>query len=220
MVEKDFIVKSIDEALNKCTDYPKANALRNYNPEDYPNDTDSSFEAWSKQNEEQLKVEYERWDKNRVHYYGKNTYHVINSMLWDNDDWKRGVERGIYDDQEYYDEFVEGLDKVIEKSPPIQVPTTVYRGGRFPQGMKIGDHGVLKGYTSTSYNPNTARGFKATDEDRYLITIRVAKGTKGVLFNEQFETFTESELLVGRNQKYVVLNVNDDAKEVEILLYD
>lgn len=25
-------------------------------------------------------------------------------MLWDNDEWQRGVESGYYDDQEWYDE--------------------------------------------------------------------------------------------------------------------
>lgn len=38
MVEKEIIIKSINDALNKCNDYPKAIALTNYNSSEYLND--------------------------------------------------------------------------------------------------------------------------------------------------------------------------------------
>ena len=224
MVDKEDIEKIFSNLLNpytvKCS--PKSDAMDSYDVNDYPisGDNDSIDDSWVNQDMYQMNnVDYTRQEANYVHYYGKNTYDVLNNMLWDTDKWKKGVERGLYDDQEWYDEMVNGLDSVISKSV-IQENTTVFRGGQLPKGLKVGDHSVLKGYTSTSYNPNRAREFQGVSDGRYNITIRVPKGAHGVLFNDQFDTFTESELLIGRNQKFVVLNIDDSKMEAEILLYD
>ncbi len=221
MVLYNTILKVIEDELNKCS--PKSEALENYDPNDYPNTQEEINELGLMQSELQLSDKYaQRYtqrDNTFLHYYGKSGYININKRLNEPQLWKEKYEK-MFDDEEYFNQITEGIDNIIEKSPPIQENTTLFRGGKFPPNMKVGDHGVFKSFTSTSYSQKVAERFD--NDEKYLIKIRVPKGTKGVFLNpNQFDVMSfESEMLLGRNQKYTVLDIDNENKEVEILLYD
>lgn len=124
-----------------------------------------------------------------------------------------------------FDKSIDIFDNMIEKSPPLQENTTLYRIGDFPLDMVEGERGEWKSYTSTSFNSYVAKnglkkyaGFNPGD-DRYQIKIYAPKGTKGIVpcDNTGCQDW-QSEFTLGRNQKYVVLNVNHVDKTAEVLL--
>ena len=166
----------------------------------------------------QKRINYPLEEFGGVNNFGTNDYKLVNGKLYDTDYYKQRT--GM---SSYVDERIDQLDSAIDRSPPMDTDVTLFRYGHFPSGMKVGDTGKFKGYTSTSFQEETAERFKnGFDHDssgRYKITIRTPKGTKGVLLNDTFETMKEHEFLLGRNQKFMVLSVNDETREVEIGLY-
>lgn len=121
---------------------------------------------------------------------------------------------------------IEILDNMIEKSPPLQQNTVLYRVGFFDENLKPGETGKFKSYTSTSFNSYVAKngikkyaGFNPS-KDSYQLKIYAPEGTKGVVpcHNTGCRDW-QSEFTLGRNQKYVVINVDHYKKTAEILLY-
>ena len=168
----------------------------------------------------QKKVDYTPNEFGSVNNFACQEYKLVNGRIYDTDYYKSRKSQGV---DEWIDMRMENLDSAIDKSPPLDFDATLFRYGDFPTGMKVGETGKFKGYTSTSLQEETAERFKdGFDHDatgRYKITIRTPKGTKGVLLNDTFEGMKEHEFLLGRNQKYIVLSVNDETREVEIGLY-
>lgn len=120
------------------------------------------------------------------------------------------------------------LSGMIDKSPRVQTDTTVYRYGELPLDISVGEHGVIKGFQSTSYNPYVA--FKDIPEGgtwarveadkRYKTTVHVMKGAKGMVLNRHNGCMDwQSELLLDKGMRYVVLDKNDTDMTAEILLY-
>ena len=179
------------------------------------------YGAWENhQDQVQKRVKYAPEEFGGVNNFGSNEYKLVNGKIYDTDyyKWKKGTTL-----DEFIDRRIEQIDSAIERSPPLSRDTTFFRYGFFPSGMKVGDTGKFKGYTSTTYQEKTAERFKegydGGEEGRYKITIKAPKGTKGVLLNEQFEAMREHEFLLSRNQRYMVLEVNDTTREVVIGLY-
>lgn len=121
-------------------------------------------------------------------------------------------------------EYSEMLSKAIDRSPRLAQDTVFYRWGEFPSDLKTGDKGVFKGFTSTSYNKTVAENIQQgagshwMDNNRKMIRIFAPKGTKGVVPTEELLCDDwQSEFLLDKNQKYIVVNNDDDV--VDILLY-
>jgi len=157
-----------------------------------------------------------------VNNYACNEYKLVNGYFY-NTDYYKSRKKDNPNINEWIDMRIKYLDSAIDKSPGLAVDSTFYRYGDFPSGMKVGDTSKFKGYTSTSYQEATAERFKeGYDHDstgRYKITIKAPAGTKGVLLNDTFEGVKEHEYLLSRNQRYMVLEVNDTTREVVIGLY-
>lgn len=175
-----------------------------------------------RQDSVQKRINYTPNEFGAVNNYSCNEYKLINGQIYGTDYYKQRKK-----DSPNIDEWVnmrkENLDSAIKKSPPLVMDTTLYRYGDFPSGLKVGDTGKFKGYTSTTYQEKTSekfkKGYDGKEEGRYKITIRSPAGTKGVLLNDTFEAIKEHEWLLPRNQKWMVLSVNDETREVEIGLY-
>lgn len=134
-----------------------------------------------------------------------------------------------YDDYLYQIPFMKGievLDNMIDKSPPLQDNTVLYRVGVFDPNLKAGETSKFKSYTSTSFNSYVPKngikkyaGFNPS-EDCYQLKIYAPKGTKGIVPCENTGCMDwQSEFTLGRNQKYIVLSVDNYKKTAEILLY-
>ena len=136
---------------------------------------------------------------------------------------------GLYDrkiGEVDFPKAIDIVDNMIDKSPPLQENTVLYRVGVFDPNLKPGETSKFKSYTSTSFNSYVARngikkyaGFDPSD-DCYQLKIYAPKGTKGVVpcQNTGCEDW-QSEYTLGRNQKYIVLSVDNVSKTAEILLY-
>ena len=231
---------------SKCHDYPKAVALRNYDASTYTvesyapgqdyTDTDNSpvGELQQKQEELQSNVDYTYEDKCVLNYYGNSSFGLINDYLWDNlylnnlifDINGNPIKKDLFlyaGDEVIHKsipEQVKILSNIIDKSPRLQKDSILYRAGHWSPGMKPGEHGTLKGFSSTSFNQEVSKEWKTFKEDKYLMRIYAPKGTRGVVLTEDNSLADwQSEFLLDKNQKYIVLSQDDANKTVDILLY-
>ena len=200
----------------------------------------------------QASIDYDGLDRAVLGDYGLSSFIPINKYLNQAEGWENEVyytdENGDYDpeydektrtlnvrysdnsddyDMEYLSVFEEisALNNVIDKSPRLKQDTVLYRYGHFEEGGTPNQHGVLKGFSSATYNEYVAsdsiRKYPfAKSENRYMMKIYAPKGTKGVVLDNNLTGRDfQSEFLIGRNQRYIILNQDDSNKTVEILLY-
>ena len=199
----------------------------------------------------QEKVEYDSIERGVARCYSTNSYIPLGMMLNNVPNWEEECKRWVmtYDfgnglvmpvldspNNDGRGDWVdltmpqqsEILSGMIDKSPRVQVDTTVYRYGELPLDIKVGEHGVIKSFMSTSYNPYIA--FKDIPEGgawamveadkRYKTTVHIMEGTKGMVLNRHTGCMDwQSELLMDKGQRYIVLAKNDTDMTAEILLY-
>ena len=124
-----------------------------------------------------------------------------------------------------FKESIDILDNMIDKSPPLQENTVLYRYGTFDPNLMPGETGKWKSYTSTSFNSYIYTGIKKytgfnPGDDDWKIKIYAPKGTKGVVPCPNTGcTDWQSEFTLGRNQKYMVISRDPFKRTAEILLY-
>ncbi len=113
-------------------------------------------------------------------------------------------------------QITNNLKSAINKSE-LQNDTVVYRVGELDESLEINGHGVLKGFTSTTYNKNYIDSMKEGYDwmktgKNYTIKIYAPKGTKGAVFgdNKLGDGDMESELLFNSGQKYVLFSKDDN----------
>ena len=120
------------------------------------------------------------------------------------------------------------LSGMIDKSPRVLRDSIVYRYGELPKDIPIGGHGRFKGFQSTSYNPFVAfedipeggAWVQGEKDRRYKMTMYVPTGTKGMVLNRHNGCSDwQSELLLDKGQRYIVLNRNDKEMTADILIY-
>lgn len=194
----------------------------------------------------QENVDYTGLEKGVAHDYSTNSYIPLNMMLNNVPNWQdkcRFITHYINDKGEFIMPVDDGrgewtdvsinresqiLSEMINKSPQVAVDTTVYRYGELPLDIEIGGHGRFKGFQSTSYNPFIAfedipeggAWVQGEKDRRYKMTVHVMKGTKGMVLNEHTGCHDwQSELLLDKGMRYVVLDKNDSDMTAEILIY-
>lgn len=204
----------------------------------------------------QESIEYESLERGVAMDYSTNSYIPLNMMLnnvpnWEEEsrfmgvqsyDFGNGFVMPVLDspNNDGFGDWVdmsmpqesEMLSNMIDKSPRVASDTIVYRYGELPIDIKVGEHGVIKGFMSTSYNeyiafddiPNNGTWIqnekKLLDRVRYKQRIFVMKGTKGMVLNNHTGCMDwQSELLLDKGMRYVVLNKNDTDMTADILVY-
>lgn len=151
---------------------------------------------------------------------------IQDSILNDKElDVKKIYKHYLYSDEEL--ERIKKSPKIIEdyikNSEGLVTDTVLYRGGHWDIGLKVGDVKKFPLLLSASYNMDTAQtlgiNWEEKKNNRYMIKIYAPKGTKGCNVDApSLSHLYEHEYLMDKNQKYVVLNVNDDDKTASILL--
>lgn len=284
MVKFNSIVKAIDDYVQKCHDYPKATAMRNFDPNNFME------ERWSEnpekipspqgtlqrvQEELQGSINYTNLEKGALGDYKTNSFLPLNYWLnggklptnereLERLEWEigfHGYMRGedgellIGDDDNAKGELVmpvhnytvswenregheyvdlsmpqedELIKRAIDKSPKLQQDTVLYSYRELPLDLKEGDHGVIKGYGSTSFNPyviddimNNGQWVQGQKDRRLRCKIYAPKGTDGIVLNRQVSGSLawQSEWLLNKNQRYFVRSINYETMEAEIVLY-
>ena len=181
------------------------------------------------------KMDEKEWEKNSRRVL-KEPNELVDFNIYDFDAMEEYRLKKGHDDYtplpEYYikkipfEKGIKAFDNMIDKSPPLQENTVLYRVGSFDSNLKPGETGKWKSYTSTTFNSYQAKhGLKkhlgvAGKSSRYQIKIYAPKGTKGVVpcLNTGTRDW-QSEFTLGRNQKYMVISVDHLNQTAEVLLY-
>ena len=193
-----------------------------YDPEDYNSPTG---ELQKQQESLQDDVNYTDEDKALIEGYQSDFFEQMNSYLYGKGEYEDNDKIYLTVDGEdvplSLKEGCEKLSEVIHKSPSLQENTVLWRGGEFPSDIGVGEHGVFKGFTSTSFNENMGKAWQE-NYGNYLIKIYAPKGTKGIVPTENLNCVEgQSELVLDKSQKYVVIAREDNGSPpiVEVLLY-
>lgn len=170
------------------------------------------------------------WEK-KSRFMGVMSYDFGNGFIMPVLDSPNNDSRGDWVDMSMPQES-EMLSNMIDKSPRVAEDTIVYRYGELPIDIQEGGHGVIKGFMSTTYNPYIAfedipnNGTWIQNEKRLLDRVRykqrifVMKGSKGMVLNEHTGCVDwQSELLLDKGMRYVVLSKDDVNMSADILVY-
>lgn len=266
MVSYETIFAVISDHVQKCSDYPKAIALKYFKEhrdefitETYdeginPKSDDSPVgHLQHQQAEAQERIEYTGRERGVLKGYSTNTFQPIQKYNNETDDWEESVlsKDGFYSDRFNawmlpifnFHKNEEGkevctlenvpitnhvslISNSIEKTPALEQDTILYRYGRIPGDIQEGGHGKFKGFTGLSYNKYTAHteikswASWMDKSHRYKLTVYAPKGTKGIVLNQHTGCRDyQSELLLDKNQNFIVLKRNDKNKTADILLF-
>ncbi len=261
MVKYTSILNTIEEYTNKCTNYPKANAIRFFkehkdqfqmetwsdgsNGELIDGDTAPVGDLHKAQIELQEDVEYDGLEKGSAFLYSTSLFcdlqeynneepsygdldfpvPVIDSETFDSyedDIWDYDRERRTYE------QISQHIDDAIKKSPGLKQPTLLFRKGRVDSDewtyLEEGMKGKFKGFTGTSYNPRIPRKGMSwaswMSSDRYQLSIYAMPDVKCMVLNPQNGCHDwQAEVLFPRNQRYVVMERDDDKRTATLLFY-
>lgn len=115
-------------------------------------------------------------------------------------------------------------DYIENVSPPLQADTVLWRGGHWDTDWKIGDVVTTPVFNSTSFSADCANEIgivsQSNKKNPYMIKIYAPEGTKGMCVNtdDLSYLYPEHEFLLGPNQKYIVLGVDDENRTASIKL--
>ena len=160
-----------------------------------------------------------------VSFFGGDGFKVINGYIYDLPSWYEHIQ--WYDEDEILEEIrdikevCKHIDRVIAKSKGLTQKTTLHRYGYFDKTLNVGDTGIFKGYTSTSYQYEAAESYKYSSKDNYYIQILADENIKGFAKNDPRtigDWDSEHEFILGRNQGYKVVDVDHENKIAIILL--
>ena len=121
------------------------------------------------------------------------------------------------------EDFSDKLSKIIKKSPSLQENSVLWRSGHFDKNLKVGESGTFNGFSSTTFNESFAYAWQENfgTENSYVMKIYAPKGTNGVATEFAEDAHFESEFLLDKKQKYVIISKDDNLNPpvVELLLY-
>ena len=199
------------DLVKEKPEIPYAPKTKTINGKTYTNFTDDTSVIMEKQIAQQKKNGYTQKDISVVHEWGFEGHKDISGVLFNVPELKTGMKT----DAEIYRD-INALEKAINKGKGFEEPTTVFRGGEIPEGLKPGDEFVVEGFQSYSFDEDVARDFKEDNEDRFLITSHGDKGTKGVhIDDEMFQGLSEDEWLTQKGQKHRVISVDYEKQTLE-----
>ena len=139
---------------------------------------------------------------------------VINGKIYDDDYYKDKIASGEYTDR-YIDHMISDIDKCINEAPPLEEDTILWMGREFDETLEVGDESSYDGFCSSSFQERIANNHSGYG-DKYKIKIKAPKGTKGVCIS--YAEDEEHEFLLGRNQKFIVEEIDTVKKTATVRL--
>lgn len=185
----------------------------------FPKDRKERKELYKKHVEVQLKHKYTENQRKAAEYWGNEGYWKINGKIYNTNYYKKKKEHGLID-VERMDKIIKTLQSAITDSPMTPHNTVTVRTGHWEKGHKTGEVIVQKGFASTSYTDRMDAS-DTESEYSYEITYYICENTtRGLVLTEkQFpDCLPEEELLLGRNTRQYVLEQDDDAQTVSLLI--
>lgn len=198
-----------------------------FNTEDYKEDYDVGYPSNRRGD-----VEHQQEQIQEQRGYPDNVKEAVN-VYWTNgffSEIQDYVEDGTFNKENVPEPYKQGIKNsadaisgYIDESEGLEYDTVLYRGGHWDKNTKVGDVKSTPVLNSTSFSERTAYTVGITDqgkEDGYLIKVYAPKGTKGLMVNAPSlaHDFPEHEYLLGKGQKYIVLDVDDVNKTATVKL--
>lgn len=227
MINKAIIIKSINEAIIKCSnprtltrkdkEFIASVNLDNFREdEQYDTFNEEMGKLERKQNDYQQKnIKLTGNEVEELIDYSQINYEFINDKLYNDPKFRKMIDNGIITEDDLATS-IRILTRAINKSDGLLNSTILHRYGEWDEELHEGDVGVWEGFTSLTYQKKEATQFSG--EDRRAIKIYAPKHTKGLVINEEngLSSHTEHEYLIGRKTRFYVLSTNK--QEIEILL--
>lgn len=219
--------EGIDEFEEKVFDYERkifekqeTPLVEEFDDSSYEIDTDvATLER--RQIKSQEKVHYTKSEENSLKAYFGYDYDVLNSYLNDGQTWNGFTKEYQEELKPKMDKMSQHLSNAIKKNTLTQ-DTVVWHGGRFDFTKWVGDTITMKGFTSTSYDIESANKFVDTN-DKIIYKILLPKGTpcvsaNGVVNGESLTNVSsEHELLLDKNFKAKIVNITDNIVTVQAI---
>ena len=119
------------------------------------------------------------------------------------------------------------ISQLIKDSPRIQTDCIAWRLGELPEGIGVGETGEFKGFTGLTYNKELIQDGSYLKEgsgwmsgNRYEIKVIIPHGTEGVVLGDSVDCdYFQNELLLNRNQKFIVHEIDPEKRTATIILY-
>ena len=212
--------KRRENLLEHCEDFNTSDYKEDYDV-GYPSNRRGDIEQQQEQIQEQRG--YPEGLKEAVNLYWTNGFFAeMQDVAEDGEFDKYPVPQAYEQDIK---DSVNTMQDYIDNSEGLEYDTVLYRGGHWDEGTKVGDVKTTPVMNSASFSERTAYTVGIADQgkmDGYLIKIYAPKGTKGLMVNAPSlaSDFPEHEYLLGKGQKYIVLDVDDAERTATIKLID
>lgn len=130
-------------------------------------------------------------------------------------------------------DWSDGMSHLIEESPRMQTDCIAWRYGRLPLKdgeylLREGESGSWDGFTGLTMNEKLIQKGSylkdeagwVDDDNRYKIKVLMPHGTKCVALGDSIGCDPwQNEILLDKNQKFVLLERNEKRKTATVLLY-
>ena len=142
-----------------------------------------------------------------INEYSMGGYQDINDFL-----------NGKYPDYKYGNEIIKEIDDAMSNYE-LKDDIIAFKGTskNHYESKKIGDIINMKMYNSTALNENIAKTFLSEKKNPIMLEIRVPKGTKCLYIGNNSSYEFESELLLGRNLKYKIIDKTEEKIIMEVV---
>lgn len=193
--------------------HPNCRCVAYFNKKNYKEDTDYQIEN----NQRRLQHNIFGDDfvgKSSLINWALSDSEIINGKIYNDDYYKDMIKKGRYTDA-FINHMIEDIDNCIEEAPPLQEDTILWMGREFDETLEVGDKSSYDGFCSSSFQERIADNHSGYGE-KYKVKIKAPKGTKGVCIAYAEEE--EHEFLLGRNQRFIVEEIDTVNKTATIRL--
>ena len=220
----DNITKGrIDNLLENCSDF---------NFKDYVEDTDYGYPSIEKGQMKRGELETKQADIQDNEGYPEGLFSSV-KVYWVGGQFDKIQKAYLDGKMDHVEDIGDTMgietpafvmkDYIDNYSPGLESDSILWRGGHWDVGAKVGDILTAPVFNSTSYSKTSAisLGMRSSKGDSpYLIKVYAPEGTKGLCVNSPNLAweYPEHEYLLGPNQKYIVLDVDDENRTASIKL--
>lgn len=193
--------------------HPNCRCVTYFNKKNYKEDTNYQIENNQRRLQHNIFGDDFVGKSSLINWAGDES-EIINGKIYNTDYYKDMIKKGRYTDA-FIDHMIEDIDNRIEDAPPLQEDTILWMGREFDETLEVGEESSYDGFCSSSFQERIADNHSGYGE-KYKIKIKAPKGTKGVCISYAEEE--EHEFLIGRNQKFIVEEIDTVNKTATIRL--
>ena len=193
--------------------HPNCRCVAYFNKKNYKEDTNYQIENNQRRLQHNVFGDDFVGKSSLINWAGDES-EIINGKIYNDDYYKNMIAKGRYTDA-FIDHMIDDIDNCIEEAPPLQEDTILWMGREFDETLRVGEESSYDGFCSSSFQERIADNHSGYGE-KYKVKIKAPKGTKGVCI--QYAEEEEHEFLLGRNQRFIVEDIDTVNKTATIRL--